>query len=477
MRQMVRLLMFCLIWASFSSCQTYYFANQEFNQAFQRGDLAFCEKWLQKHKPRKRSKTKYLYYANSGMVKFIQGKPDSSNFVFEKAYLLSEDYQRNAGEQVAAYLTNPKRITYVGERHEQLLLQYFKALNNLKEQRIEDALVEARRLVRKLNVLEDQGKGDRYSKDGFMLWVVGIVFEAAGEVNNAFIYYRKAVEAYEGEFGKITQLSVPNQLKQDILRVAFQAGYDNELALLEQKFGMKGAPKANSEGGTVLLFLHRGLGPVKDESRVVFQAVKGGGGQLVFANEEWGLSFPFFWPADQPNRSARIDDIKVITMALPKYVNRNQRKSSVRASLGGQVLNFQEASQIEHIAKADLKDRMNRELGKAIARLAVKQAVQFAATKATESSVKGDGKSEQKNNQAEVAGSLVNLAFTIANAATENADTRNWQTLPANISILRLELPAGQHTLEWGAEDGKGNRQKILEVKSGQTSVYSLHSY
>lgn len=477
MRQVLRLLVVGLMCAGYSSCQTYYFANEEFNQAFQRGDLAFCEKWLQKHKPRKRSKAKYLYYANSGMVKFIQGKADSSNFVFEKAFLLSEDYQRKAGEQVAAYLTNPKRITYSGERHEQLLLHYFKALNHLKHQKTEESLIEARRLVRKLNVWEDQGKGDRYSKDGFMLWVVGMIFENAGEVNNAFIYYRKSIEAYEGEFGKINQLPVPDQLREDVLRVAFQAGYDAELAHFEQKFGRKWNKAVGAGMGTALVFLHRGMGPVKGESRVVFQAVKGGGGQLVFTNEEWGFSFPFFWPADQANRSARIDDIKVITMALPRYVNRHQRQTNIRASLDGKKLDFQEASQIERIAQADLKDRMNRELGKALARLAVKQAVQYAATKATESSIKGDGKSEKKNSQAEVAGSLVNLALTIANAATENADTRNWQTLPASLSVLRLELPPGQHTLEWGSGMGGTSNKKTLDIKSGQTSVYSLHAF
>jgi hypothetical protein len=81
-----------------NSCQTYYFANEEFNNAYRAGNFEFCKTWLEKHKPGKRSKTKFLYEANLGMNSFIQKEKDSSDKDFDQAFLLAEDYQKKAGE-------------------------------------------------------------------------------------------------------------------------------------------------------------------------------------------------------------------------------------------------------------------------------------------------------------------------------------------------------------------------------------------
>jgi hypothetical protein len=120
-------------------------------------------------------------------------------------------------------------------------------------------------------------------------------------------------------------------------------------------------------------------------------------------------------------------------------------------------------------------------LATAISRVAIKQAVQYAATQATEAAIK-DGKNDdkKKNQQANLAGSLVNLAFTIANTATEVADTRNWQTLPAGIEVLRVSLPPGKQIiqLEGNGKDGKPMNQTIeLNIVKGQTTVHTIHTF
>ena len=463
-----------------SSCRTYYFANEEFNNAYRAGNFEFCKTWLGKHKPGKRSKTRFLYEANVGMISFIQNEKETSDKAFEAAYLLAEDYQKKAGENVAALLTNPKRITYHGERYELLLLNYFKAINQLKANNPESALIEARRLIRKLNVLQDQGKKDKYNSDGFILWMVAAVFESAGEMNNAFIYYKKAYESYQAGFGNLIKTTAPQQLKYDVIRSAYQAGFETEGQLFESKTGLKNQVE-NRENGTALVLWHKGLGPVKDENRITFHLVKGAGGAITFNNEEMGFSIPFFLPIGEANNPNRFDNLKIITMALPKYVNRTWYWQNIHAKINGQRYDFQNATNLEEIAKADLADRTGRELGTAISRVAIKQAVQYVATQATESAVK-DGKKDdkKKNEQADLAGSLVNLAFTIANTATEVADTRNWQTLPAGIEVLRVSLPAGKQTLqlEGNGKDGKQFNQSIeLDIVKGQTTVHTVHSF
>jgi len=464
-----------------NGCRSYYFANEEFNSAFQAGNFEFCKSWLNKHKPGKRSKTKFLYQANLGMIGFIQNEREVSNKAFEQAFLIAEDYQKKTGEQIASLLTNPKRIDYHGERHEILLLNYFKALNQLKSKDKESALVEARRLIRKLTVLKDQGKTDKYNEDGFIAWMIGAFFEATGEINNAYIYYKKAVESYQNNFGGIVKTSAPDQLKYDLVRVAYLAGFETEAQSFEAKNGIKNLIE-NPKNGTALLLWHKGLGPVKDENRITFHLVKGAGGAVTFNNEEMGFSFPFFLPPGELPNPNRFDNLKIITMALPKYVNRNWYWQSMGAKVDGRSYNFQKGTNIEEIAKADLADRTGKELATAISRVAIKQAVQFVATQATEAAVKNNNEKDKKkqNQQADLAGSLVNLVFTIANTATEVADTRNWQTLPAEIEVLRVSLPAGKHTivLEIKHKNGKQIEQKVdLEIISGETTFHTIHTF
>lgn len=465
----------------FQSCQTYYHANKEFNSAFERGDFEKCEQWLLANKPGKNSKNRFLYETNLGLIRFLRNEPIPSNQSFEEAFILVEDFQKKAGENVAALLTNPKRITYQGERFEQLMVNYFKAINQLKLNQPELALIECRRLVRKMNVLEDKGKNDKYNTDGFILWMMGSVFESAGEANDAYIYYKKAHEAYLGNYGTVAHISEPQQLKYDLIRMAYKNGFFAEGQMFEAKLGVKNQ-KPESGQGSVVLVWHKGLGPVKSEDRITFTLVKGVGGQFTFTNEEFGYSIPYFLPVSEP--SNRLDDLKIITMALPKYQNRGAYYTQLRANVGSVSHSFQPATKLNEVARADLKDRMGRELLSAIGRVAIKQAIQYAATKGTQAAL-NDGKGSKdekrkKEQKADLVGGLVNLGMTIANTATEVADTRNWQTLPESIEILRLNLPAGKQiiSLEGRSKDGKTFTQNLeIEVKEGSTHFQTVHSF
>lgn len=472
--------LFCL-----EACRTYYFAHEDFNRAYQAGNFEESEKWLEKHTPRKNAKDKLLYFANLGLVQFLQNKTEASNQSLEQAFLLIEDYEARPQEYVASFLTNPNRITYTGERHERLLLNYFKALNQAKANNEEGILVEARRLIRRLNVLEDNAKKNDYQSDGFILWVTGMLFESVGEANNAFIYYRKAHEVYQKFFAGLCHLQEPAQLKKDLVRAAIAAGFDSEGQAYSNQFNAKDSGPKPGEG-TVLLLWHKGLGPVKDESRITFEAVKGAGGALYFTNEEYGFSFPMIWPALEQPDPKRLDNIQFVTMALPKYVDRKSYWSQMTARVNDKSFEFQLATDLSEVAKADLHDRFAATLATAIGRVAIKEAVRLAATKATESAVQNSGKNkskeekEKKAAQADLVGSLVNLSLMIANAATERADTRNWQTLPDQIQVLRLNLPAGSHTIMLNGNSSSGktfSHTLNVEVKEGQTHFHTIQTF
>ena len=156
---------------------------------------------LQKNESLSNSKTRFLYFVNRGLLLSLMGKYEESNNYFEKAYLFGEDHQINYFHEAAGYFTNPNMSVYRGEDHEHLMLLYFKAINFLKMQRPEEALVECRRLNIRLQQLSDKyNPGKKYQRDAFIHNLMGIIYQSRGDYNNAFVAYRNALEIYEQDY-------------------------------------------------------------------------------------------------------------------------------------------------------------------------------------------------------------------------------------------------------------------------------------
>src|SRR5690606_31307256 len=115
-----------------TSCASYYHTHSEFNREFETGDLRQAFETLQRNDRLANSKTKFIYYANNGLLLSILGRYKESNEYFEKAFIFGEDYRINYVYEAAAYFTNPLITTYRGEDHEHLMVLYYKAINFLK---------------------------------------------------------------------------------------------------------------------------------------------------------------------------------------------------------------------------------------------------------------------------------------------------------------------------------------------------------
>ena len=68
-------------------------------------------------------------------------------------------------------------------------------------------------------------------------------------------------------------------------------------------------------------------------------------------------------------------------------------------------------------------------------------------------------------------GALMGLLVTIASVATESADERVWRTLPGQISLGRMTLPVGQHTLSIPTAQGE---KKVTFTVTGKHAVVPL---
>jgi hypothetical protein len=95
---------------------------------------------------------------------------------------------------------------------------------------------------------------------------------------------------------------------------------------------------------------------------------------------------------------------------------------------------------VNMVAGQQLEKMMPLIIARAVVRRAIKTAVTTGGSKAV-------GHSNKKNADA------IELGFAIANllwTAAERADTRSWSSLPAQIHVARLPLPAGVHAVRLG---------------------------
>lgn len=451
-----------LVWIALlglmTSCLTYYEKTQQFNDHFEKGELKKAEKEISDEEPKQ--KNRLLHYLNMGTVYFMLGKHDSSNHYFEQAYVTAEDYRQSTGQEVAALITNPKVKTYLGEDHEILLIHYFKALNYIYLNDYDAALVECRRMNIKLNGLNEQyDRENRYKRDAFIHLLMGLIYDANDNYNDAFIAYRNAYDIYQEDYQELFNVSPPGQLKTDLLRTAYLAGMDRELNHYREKFDSAYQYRKNPDQSSLVFFWHNGLGPYKDEFSINFALVRGKGGVAHFKNEEQGWTFPFPNYSDKKEENSGLSDIEVIRMALPKYIERPPFYEQASILVDSQTrYQMEMAENINKIAFQTLQDRMLRELGNALLRLALKKGTEYAVREDSEG---------------------VGAALSIFNAVTEQADTRNWQTLPHSISYTRIPVKSGDHTINLTIKNSRGYETTYnlnYKVENGETLFDHFHS-
>ena len=438
-------------------CASYYAKNIKLYRAIETGQFEAADKLLDKDAKDINNRNKLLYYLNRGYVTWMLNNYRQSVNYLNTAENLIDDYRRTLGAEALALVTNPMMKPYHAEDFEVVMVNCFKAINFMQMDEYEAAMVECRRINLKLNQLNDKypSHKNRYQRDAFANVMMGLLYDANGDYNNAFVAYRNALEIYESDYSKNFNIQPPQQLKLDLLRTARASGFGDELDFYERKFGMKYAPAPKSET-EMLFFWMNGFGPVKDEWSINFSVVRGAGGMVTFVNEGEGLSFPF--PLGSSSESNGFSDLKFVRVAFPKYVERKPTSVSAVIRSGSSNYTLEPAEDINAIAFKTLNDRFMREMAGSLLRIATKQVLEEATRK------------KDKN-----AGAIL----SIVNAVTEKADTRNWQCLPHGISYARIPLTNGnnQLTLNVKMNDGRTVSTDVsIQAKQGKTYFHAFHT-
>jgi uncharacterized protein len=420
------------------------------------------------------TKSRVLYGMDRGMTLQLAGDYRLSNEVLEQA----EDevdrlYTRAVRTETFAFMTNDTALPYEGEPYEQVMINVLKALNYASLNQWQDALVEARRIDHRLNVLADRTKDKAaYRDDGFARYLSGILYESTGDVNNAFIAYRNAYETFNSTRGW-SRTGVPGQLRADLLRTADALQLSQELREYQRLFPDTTwkSVQAQQQLAQVVVISYNGRAPHK-EDQFLDLPISLDALQLVLLNRGFSQS------NHQQNRAA--DSIlyglngRVVRVALPRIVPQKTQVPVDTINLfsdGGTPVTVRTelAQSVTALADKALSERIAGITVKALARAALKFSLAEGATRGAQQAAGKD------------AGPWVALAVGLLTkglaVSSEESDKRSWRTLPDEIHLARAWVPPGEYRLQGTALSGSpagslpGASGRTFSIRAGETAI------
>ncbi len=349
---------------------------------------------LQQQKPD--ANERVLYYLNMALLSQQLGDYEGSNHYFELAKKKAEAlFGVSVSDQLQAMSLNDESIDYQGEHYELLFIHGFSALNYLALGKLDDARVEVLQAQENIKVWgePEEGSGGYY----WILYLSGVIYEKLGEYDNALISYRQLWALM-----KKKDSPVPAVLQQDLLRLAKKTQNQQDYTLWSKEFNQQALNNEKTDADLVV-FVFNGLAPLKRTHHL-------------------------------PKFSH--DAGKTVNIALPYYPQDNNTVDFATIDIAGKTGKTEILDSVDQLARLALADNMPAIITRALVRQGVKR--NFV-----------DEVDKRNNN-------LVGLIARVATMATEHADTRSWATLPHDIQITRLKLPAGQHRLSLSLYNNAG---------------------
>lgn len=364
--------------------------------------------------------------------------------LLDGAYWLNESrVSRSVSAGAAALLTSDLALPYRPSRTEMALLHYYGARAWLAQGRADEAAVDARRLSALLARLEENEQAFAPDVMASLHDVAAAVYAVAGEWEDAAVAARLR-DRYRGT----EQLAVCDSCGELVViaeagRVTRRVSRSLSVAVTDRDFA---AVAAAGDGGesvaAAILAVERAMTP-----RYCGWSHRAVCGWRRHDVRPRGESFTFVhvaWPE----------------LAAPR------RGGGVVLDIGGETLDIvgDRASGIggnvsEAVAEDFSRDapaRLARAIGRTVARQALKKAGDAAMDRARDDGKKKRNDKNEDDDDDDSKGWMFAgvAAYVLAGASTlaERADTRSWRTLPDEIVVQRIALPAGDHVVRQNGE-------------------------
>lgn len=376
-----------------------------------------------------------LYLLDRGMTLSLAGQFEKSNQLLDQAATTADTLYTNSITQGgASLLTNDNVLPYAGEDFERVMIHLISALNYAQQGQLSEALVECRRVDTKLNSINDQYKDKKnsYKEDAFARYLSGILYEAQGDsegINNAFIAYRKSFEIYS-DWTTAYGTPIPPMIGADLLRTTDALGMREEHEIYKKQFPKTAWTKISNQTkqGELIIVSFNGKSPRKENH--FFDIV-------IDKNIINAMVLTSIWQSHAGSGNVPISTIgQLVRIALPKYIPQKSNVGHLSVKMTGPV-SFSGQSvlmeDITAIAQRNLEDRTTRTQIKAVTRATIKAIAVKRTSQRAEEKVGGG------------AGFLLGKLAEAAAATSEVADLRSWRTLPDEIHLTRMVIPAGTY--------------------------------
>lgn len=375
-----------------------------------------------------------LYAQESGRLHQLNQQFEASKSDFEYVYRRYEEIDAKAKMTAsgaaagsASLLTNDNALPYSGYGFERIMALHFQALNYLAMGNIEGASVEIRRAALEQRTLEIAHEREIANAE-----------ESARQerVNTSFLRNSPELAGMDLYAGEVKS-SFQNAYTFYTSAVIWEAMGDRNAALVDYKKAFE----INRNSSQIAADIQRvdGNGPL---------AAPGKGALVIFyeegfvpARQSFSLTIPYYTNGN----------VTYGTVAFPYYpVNRARPSPPLSVHFQNQTLgNTETVARIGAMAVKSLKEEIPAMVIRMIIRARLKHELHQQAAK-----------------EGGLAGSLV---ATIYNVASEQADLRNWLTLPESAQVLRTELPAGKQTIELVIAGT--SRSKEVEIAEGRITI------
>ena len=356
-----------------------------------------------------------------GLVAHYANQFADSNKALEQAEVIADDrWTKSLSKEALSLVTSDKVRPYSGKRYERLLGYYYQILNYVYLNQLDGALVECRQAASIINSFKSDVKNYDFFGSAFSAHLSAMVFEAAGEWNDAFISYRQAEEYYQNAAEK-TDVPMPEDVGNALVRLSRQLGFTDFAERYEKQYG---EPPMLPEGhGELILFYETGYVPPKKEANLIFPILK------TDKIDEDDDELEKFIPTLLGREGKKYPDVELeylLRVAVPTIDSKRPQFAELQVQVGQTEKKGVLVEDVEKIALETFKAEYPIILFRTLLRALGKYLLYREA-----------------NKKDDILGTLVNLAGVF----TEGADTRSWQTLPNQIFMVRMPLPAGTHTV------------------------------
>ncbi len=367
----------------------------------------------------------------AGALGHYAGQYDQSSELLDVAAAVTDDrVTRSISHEALSFLTNDRVLPYTPSRTERLMLHYYAALDYLDMGEPDEAAVEARRIAALLDRWDGDAAPDATPEaHRFFRYFSGVLFQAAGESNDAAVAFRHApgwadtLNAPPPDSGDVLVLVergfVAHRVEQSVMIVL----PDRQL----ERLTSGPLPQQMAEAGIVATYV---------------LAIANAAGYRTYYHDGAYMRPVHFDPWGSDCRRAGVrcngDDDEnpyLLRVAWPVYRSATEPAdpASIQLPDGGIVA----LAPAFDVTGGELGD-FERERGSILTRTVVRAAAKLALTKTVEKKV---GKEN------EVAGRILGILTNVGTLVSERADTRTWNVLPGEIEFATVRLPAGARSL------------------------------